>query len=220
MTLIKSNPEFKAQRSKFFCDNFNKSQKSLEEVNLIFRRIDLLCNAINEKTGKNIDAEEMYLMVISAINDDSYSLSDIDCTGLYDEMDQIFFRYLPTLYSSDTLPTLNKLRNIPRDVTISILSNTGFVKARTLKIALERIGLSEYFDFQLYSDEIGLSKPNLHLFNLMIENVREVRKEFTITQEILHIGDNPNADIFGACNAGLKSLLINSNDKTILNILN
>ncbi|RYD21052.1 MAG: HAD family hydrolase, partial [Spirochaetia bacterium] len=60
MTLIRSNPAFKLERTRFFYQHFNCKEKTLEEVGLVFRQIDVMCNAINEKTGGNIHAEEMY----------------------------------------------------------------------------------------------------------------------------------------------------------------
>lgn len=56
LTLIRSNPAFKQKRTEYFHQNFNYSHKSIDEVALAFRQIDIMCNTINEKTGKNIDA--------------------------------------------------------------------------------------------------------------------------------------------------------------------
>jgi putative hydrolase of the HAD superfamily len=65
LTLIKSNPYFKIERTKIFHRDFNPAGKSIDDVARAFRQVDLMCNAVNERTGKNIDADEMYLMVIS-----------------------------------------------------------------------------------------------------------------------------------------------------------
>ena len=51
LTLIKSNPRFKQERTSYFYEKFNTKNKSIEEVALIFRQVDLMVNAINEKTG-------------------------------------------------------------------------------------------------------------------------------------------------------------------------
>ena len=64
LTLIKSNPAFKTERTRIFFEDYNIAGKSIEEVAAAFRRVDLLGNAINERTGKNIDSDELYLMVI------------------------------------------------------------------------------------------------------------------------------------------------------------
>jgi putative hydrolase of the HAD superfamily len=219
LTLIKSHPSFKQERNRFFFDNFNQKGKSLEEVTKIFRQVDLMCNAINERTGNNLEAEEMYLMVISAMNDHAVSFHDIDLTKLYDEMEQLVFKHLPVIYCNNTSAALSRLKE--ENNTVSLLSNTAFIKGRTLREVLKRLEIHHLFDFQLYSDEVGMSKPNQELFQLMIRTVASSRNEQNINlKEIIHIGDNIKADIEGGSIAGISTLLINSNDKNILSLFN
>jgi putative hydrolase of the HAD superfamily len=219
LTLIKSNPYFKIERTKIFHRDFNPMGKSIDEVAKAFRQVDLMCNAVNESTGKNIDADEMYLMVISLINDNQLSLSDIDTGKLYQDMEKLLFYYMPLVYSSVTISTLQHLKN-KTGSTFSLLSNTGFIKGATLRKVLAELRMIEYFDFQLYSDEVSMSKPNPALFNLMLQNIKQVNinKDIRLS-DIIHIGDNPKADIEGARAAGIKSLLINSNNQSILALL-
>ncbi|PWK69225.1 putative hydrolase of the HAD superfamily [Mucilaginibacter oryzae] len=219
LTLIKSNPYFKVERTKIFHRDFNPSGKSIDDVARAFRQVDLMCNAVNERTGKNIDADEMYLMVISIINDNQYPLTDVDADKLYRDMEKLLFYYLPVIYSPVTIEVLHALKQ-KGDCTLSILSNTGFIKGQTLRKVMVNLGLHDFFSFQLYSDEEGMSKPNQTLFNLMIQNVKDCNKTKQIKPEnIIHIGDNPKADIEGANAAGLKSHLINSNNTSILSLL-
>ena len=220
LTLIKSNPLFKHERTRFFYNHFNQHQKTLEEVGRIFRKTDLLCNAINEKTGGNIDAEEMYLMVISEINDYGNDFGNIDLAGLYQEMDALVLKYLPVIYCSETVKTLRRIKE-SSDSTISLLSNTAFIKGSTLRRVLQELELEHFFDFQLYSDETGMSKPNEKMFRLMLENVATVRNDTAIPlSNIIHIGDNVKADINGAQVTGIRTLLVNSNNQCISSLLN
>ncbi|POY36982.1 dehalogenase [Solitalea longa] len=219
LTLIKSNPLFKTKRTLFFYENFNTKGKSLDEVGVVFRQVDLLCNSINEKTGGNIDAEEMYLMVISIINDYSICFDDVDINRLYEEMELLLFNFLPLVYCDQTLNVLERLKN-RENTTISLLSNTGFIKGRTLRKVLQELEVDQYLDFQLYSDEEGLSKPNEKLFQLMINEIKDFRKEEIINKkQIIHIGDNEHADFYGAQTIGVNSYLINSNNKSITSLI-
>lgn len=215
LTLIRSHPSFKRERDRFFYDNFNGKGKSLEEITRIFRQVDLMCNAINEKTGKNLEAEEMYLMVISAMNDYDYPFHALDMEALYTEVEQLVFKYLPVIYCNNTAAVLGKLKE---QYTLSLLSNTAFIKGKTLREVLKRLEIHDVFDFQLYSDEVGMSKPNQALFQMMIEKVNTGRS--VQLNEIIHIGDNIKADIEGANIAGISTLLVNSNNKSILSLLN
>ena len=219
LTLIKSNPIFKKERALFFYKHLNVANKSLEKVELIFRKVDLMSNAINQKTGGNLKAEEMYLMVIYEINGLNSTFEDLDMEWLLHEMELLFFQYIPTIYNSKTLSTLHKLKEIP-DVSMSILSNTAFIKGSTLRIVLEKLEMAHFFDFQLYSDEVSMSKPNYELFALMMEKIYYKRKhDNLIFDDIIHVGDNVIADIDGANTLGINSFLINSNDKTIDDLL-
>jgi putative hydrolase of the HAD superfamily len=214
LTLIKSNPLFKQRRSVVFYEQFNFQGKTLAEVETVFRQVDIMCNTINERTGKNIDADEMYLMVISLINDNRISLYDVDVNALYQQMEDLLLEHLPLVYCNSTAGVLSNLKE--QGATINILSNTGFIKGITLRKVLQELKLNMYFDFQLYSDEAGMSKPNPAFFKIMI-NQAIALKPMTLT-DIIHIGDNPKADIEGANATGINSMLVNANQVSITNL--
>ncbi len=213
-TLIKSNPVFKSKRALYFYEKINTKNKPLEEVEAIFRKVDLMCNAINEKTGNNICAEEMYGMVIYMLNDSMLHYDKDGLGNLYKEFEGLFFEFSPVLFNEQTLPTLEKLKE---DNTLSILSNTAFIKASSLRKLLNNLDIESYFSFQIYSDEVGLSKPNEAIFKLMLAETALLHNGI-LNNEILHIGDNAIADIAGANALGINTFLINSNDKIIANI--
>ena len=123
-------------------------KKTIEEVAHIFREVDLMGNAINEKTGKNIDAEELYLIVISRINENPSYVARIDLADLLLEMENLLFEHLPLLYADETYDTLAFLKNQP-NVTMNILSNTGFIKGSTLRKVLAKLRIADFFDFQI-----------------------------------------------------------------------
>lgn len=219
LTLIKSNPGFKTERTKIFHRDFNPANKSIDEVAHAFRQVDLMCNAVNERTGKNIDSDEMYLMVISLINNNQFNLHEVDTTRLYTEMEDLIFKYKPVLYSDETIEVLGHLKDLS-GITLSILSNTGFIRGFTLRKILMELKLHSYFDFQLYSDEVGLSKPNPDFFKLMLKKISEVNPANDANlKNIIHIGDNPKADIEGADAIGINSFLINSNHLPISSLI-
>jgi putative hydrolase of the HAD superfamily len=75
-----------------------------------------------------------------------------------------------------------------------------------LRRVLEYYELSDFFSFQLYSDEIGVCKPNNTAFELVFQKIRQQR---TIKKkDIVHIGDNQKADYNGAINYGFNAILI------------
>jgi putative hydrolase of the HAD superfamily len=218
LTLIKSNPTFKIERAKYFYTHHNFLNKPLAEITAVFRKVDLMVNSINERSGLNIDAEEMYLMVISIINDYSTDFSDIDISELYLKMELLLLENMPVVYCSESLAVLHRLKESGNSTT-SLLSNTGFIKGITLRKILQHLKLDQALDFQLYSDEVRMSKPNPKFFQLMLDTIDRNKHPSIKPHEIIHVGDNPVADCFGAECLGIKSLLINSNHLKISHLL-
>jgi putative hydrolase of the HAD superfamily len=218
LTLIKSNPTFKQERTRFFYENFNSKRKGLDEIAVIFRQVDLMVNAINEKTGKNVDADEMYLMVISLINNHDFNFHDVDLQLLEADMEALLFEHLPLVYCDNSLSVLSKIKEDGLS-SVNILSNTGFIKGKSLRKVIHHLGIDQFIDFILYSDEVRMSKPNAGFFKLMLDTIDKERHPELVLDEIIHVGDNPHADILGAKSVGIKSMLINSNHLSILNLL-
>ncbi|BFH72880.1 HAD-IA family hydrolase [Sulfurisphaera javensis] len=63
-----------------------------------------------------------------------------------------------------------------------------------------KLGLNKYFDFTIFSFEVGLVKPNPKIFSLVIRNFGKPR---------FHIGDIYEMDIKGARDAGIEGILLN-----------
>ncbi|KIA99082.1 phosphoglycolate phosphatase [Flavobacterium sp. KMS] len=203
LTLIKSNPEFKSKRNLLFKDFFDVDA-TIEKVNDVVRYYDVLCNNINERTGLNIDTYEIYYLILSALN---VNINDIDTTKLksfYNETELLFLKYKPELLYAN-IPQLFK-EITQQDKTINLLSNTAFIKGNTLRKILSHYELESYFQFQIYSDEVGLSKPNNEIFQLVFNQANEIKP--ITKKEILHIGDNIIADYNGAINFGFDAHLL------------
>lgn len=83
-----------------------------------------------------------------------------------------------------------------------IISN-GFVEIQQLK--LSRSGLLPYFDRCYFSEHIGAHKPARLFFDYAIQSSNAVKKQSLV------IGDNFEADIVGAKNAGIDQVYFNPN---------
>ena len=203
LTLIKSNPEFKNKRNSLFKDFF-EVDCSLEKVSEVIRYYDVLFNNINEKTGLNIDTFEIYYLILEALNVDLNSIEIEKLIEFYNESEILFMNYKPDLIYSNTQILFNQINE--KGITISILSNTAFIKGTTLRKLLKHYELDNFLLFQIYSDETGYSKPNIEIFKLVydeIEKVKSIEKN-----KVLHVGDNKVADYDGAINFGFDSLLV------------
>ena len=86
---------------------------------------------------------------------------------------------------------------------IGLISNTGKTPGVILRLLLKDLGLFEYFNDLVFSDEIGIIKPNPFIFHSAAERLR-----FKM-EECLFIGDMTESDYKGALNAGMKGYLFN-----------
>ncbi|MBE8725742.1 HAD family hydrolase [Flavobacterium hungaricum] len=203
LTLIRSNPEFKKKRNLLFKDFF-AIDAPIEKVTEVVRYYDVLCNNINEKTGLNLSTYEIYYLILSALGVDLQVNGVEKLSEFYNETETLFFNYKPELIFPEIKRQFEEITS--QGKTVNILSNTGFVKGKSLRKLLSYYELSDSISFQIYSDETGFSKPNAAIFQLVfdqVNNSREVQKN-----EILHIGDNSIADYNGALKFGFNAYLL------------
>ena len=207
LTLIKSNPLFKPARIEYFFENYNFTKKTKVEIKKIFRKVDLMCNLINEKVGKNVDAMEMYLMVLYLLDEKDHVIDAIEMAELYQQMEELVLENTPILLNQNIRPTLIRIRE--QGATTSILSNTGFIKGTTLRKVLTKLKILDLFDFVIFSDEIDMSKPNDKIYELLYNEVKVLKKSNSIKKEkIVHLGDNYTADYLGAKNFGFNAVFV------------
>lgn len=214
LTLIRSNPEFKKKRDQLVKDFFSLSQP-VEVISTHFRQWDIRFTAIDEITGKNMDAEEMIAIILSSLDHDLKNLNPSFIGNFLIRQDELFIQYHPALIEPSLKEHLHNLADL--GMSFSILSNTGFIKGKTLRFLLDHLGVGSCFNFQLYSDEICCSKPSAQAYDELYKNVSMLRQ--INRHNILHIGDNPHADAFGANSAGMQSAVINSNNRSLLQLV-
>jgi len=218
LTIIKSNPNFKKLRAQYLFEHYNFKKKTIQEIEQIIRNVDVWANKTNEVTGKNIDSDELYSLVLSLVNNGELHFSQVELTSIIQELENLLFENLPMVYSDEIIPTLTQIKS-KENTSTSLLSNTGFIPSHVLCIVLEKLNLTPFFDFQMYSDEYNMSKPNLDFFKMMHQKVNNLRKSEIDKSEIIHVGDNPIADIKGAKEYGIQSLLVHSNNISIKQLL-
>ena len=100
-------------------------------------------------------------------------------------------------YSKDVLTQLETIKT-----RIGLISNTGRTPGRVLRSVLSDLGVLEFFDVTLFSNEVGWLKPHPEIFN---QASQKLDAPFS---EMLHVGDDIKADIEGARCAGMHTLLI------------
>jgi putative hydrolase of the HAD superfamily len=101
----------------------------------------------------------------------------------------------PRLIEADVAQTLATLRTGYR---LMCISNTGYASGATMRQNLEKIGVAQHFDAMVFSDEVGVAKPDPKIFEVAAARLG------LQPSEILHIGDSQVSDIGGGKAAGYR----------------
>jgi putative hydrolase of the HAD superfamily len=107
---------------------------------------------------------------------------------------------IPPNLSADALSVLEAVRD--RGYKIGLISNTGRSPGDALRRLLDTYGVLKFFDATVFSNEVKRRKPDRTIFDraadlLSAENAT-----------VVHVGDNPEADFWGAKNAGMHAILL------------
>jgi len=108
---------------------------------------------------------------------------------------------LPVLYPhlAQTLAHLRKA-----GYRIGLVSNTGRTWGRYLRPIQDELGIGKYFDVRVFSDEIRARKPDRRIFDRALERLHME------PEEVVHIGDDVEADVAGAKGTGMRAVWFNT----------
>jgi putative hydrolase of the HAD superfamily len=80
-----------------------------------------------------------------------------------------------------------------RGYRLHVLSNNSSI----LPLQLELIDTTDYFDTISWSEEMGVEKPDVRIFQLTLERIGAA------PEEVVYVGDSYEADVAGATGAGI-----------------
>lgn len=113
-------------------------------------------------------------------------------TLLHDYETQFRHSCIPFPYLKETITLLQK-----QDYLLGMITNG---RETFQSRSIQGLGIHDYFDTILISETEQLRKPQPEIFQ------RALFRLSVTAQESVYIGDNPEADIIGAKNAGLKTI--------------
>jgi putative hydrolase of the HAD superfamily len=109
------------------------------------------------------------------------------------------FRVPPKL-NEDAPALLQELRN--RGYKIGLISNTGRSPGEALRRLLQTYGILKFFNATVFSNEVLRRKPDKTIFE------HAARLLGAESRDMVHVGDDPGADIWGAKQAGMRAILL------------
>ncbi len=124
-------------------------------------------------------------------------ISEVDLIRVVDK-----FESLELGHELDFAPNIKEvLSELSKEYQLGVISDTIFTPGKNLRKILSKKTILDNFDFCLFSDEFGASKPSRRIFE-------EAVRLFSVkSYEVAHVGDREHNDIIGAKESGLKSIL-------------
>lgn len=150
--------------------------------------------------------------------EEKISKSDLRYGRLKDTFDELSFSVTDDFINQlaidyiDVLPTKNYLfegaiellEYLHQKYNLHIITN-GFEEVQNLK--LQKSGIDKYFKEVITSESVGVKKPNPLVFEFALKKAKALAIESCM------IGDNLEADVFGAINCGISSIHFNVGEK-------
>jgi len=92
------------------------------------------------------------------------------------------------------------VRGLAQKYRLAVICDTGYSPGRVLRVLLERHRMLTDFEYLFFSDEHGMSKPDVRVFQ------RTLRELGISGRQAAHIGDIQRTDIAGAQAAGMAAV--------------
>lgn len=202
-TLIKANPLFVEARTLLFM----KSLKHDDNISMKVAKdsIDIGADKYSESTGIDMDFYTRMELLIKEIGKKPEDFSKNFLDEIRNELSELLTANLPHYIEDNILDTFKQLKD--RGIKIALVSNTGFLHGDTVRKALEKMGIMEFVDYYVFSNEVGISKPHPHIFRNL------VTQSGINYNEIIHIGDSIKADYQGAWKSGIHSILFDPKNR-------
>ncbi len=102
------------------------------------------------------------------------------------------------------------LRKLSMDYKVCLVSN--FTYAPVIYAGLRKLGINQFFNAVLVSEEVGWRKPHMKIFEKTLRRLGLQR------EEVVYVGDSPLEDIKGAKDVGMKTIFIPSQFYSIENL--
>jgi len=90
-----------------------------------------------------------------------------------------------------------------RGIRLGIICDVGFTPSPVLLGHLERHGVLKYFDHWSFSDEVGVYKPDVRIFDHALEGLGRPDPA-----RCVHVGDRRRTDVAGAQAVGIRAVRI------------
>ena len=177
-------------------EKYNLPGKGINSVDVFLKEYFIINNKIWSDYGKGlIDKDTMRYKRFY----DAFSLFEINDKTFAENFANDYSKITP--YKTNLFPHAIEVLDYLQDkYTLHIITN-GFAETQDIKI--KQAGLRKYFDNVITSEAAGFKKPDVRIFEYALKTTNaDIDKS-------LMIGDNLDADIIGAREAGIHQIYFN-----------
>lgn len=205
-TLLLEKNGWNFRRTSARCKNLAKTlyrfniEISVDQFKLAFKKMRHWLERI-WKTNNEVTHLDQIQFIIKTASKDSVTIKEEWIGDLSAAYVSPLFEVAPYL-NPDACGVLRWLKD--RNKLIGLICNTGLTPGFGLRNFLAREGIAQYFDLMLFSDEVGIRKPNSGIFQIATRRLQ------VKPYEVVHIGDNLKSDMWGAKNAGFKAIYLST----------
>ena len=165
-----------------------------EQIDEAYRYVWKRCHELYWSADKDIPTRKQIVHFLEALDRE---VDEATMQALEDAYATVAVEIMPHLVAGAG----EVLRDLSSRFALGLISNTGRTPGSALRTILERLNVAHYFDAMVFSNEHGECKPQLSIF----EAVRAaLGLQF---KEMLFVGDNLYADIYGAQRCGMRAVL-------------
>ncbi|SDS03738.1 putative hydrolase of the HAD superfamily [Paraoerskovia marina] len=199
LTLVRSNPDFKRARAAAFHEVLGLTGP-VDDFAATLREADRRTDRECERTGVDLDVRHRVgAALVAAGRSDVVDAPTV--RRLLEAQDALVEAHPPRAMHPGLAEGLAALS---ARVPLAVTSNTGMIPGVTMRRVLARLGLLDPFVVTTFSDEVGRAKPDPAIFRATVDALG------VPASTVLHVGDNPEADVAGATAAGLVPCLVDS----------
>jgi FMN phosphatase YigB (HAD superfamily) len=152
-----------------------------------------------QKTPGALDAVEFL------ISEFGYELNEDQKNELAELIDDAMVTYPPAPIEG-MVEAVNKLAEV---FPLALICDTGLSGSKNVTRLIENWGLADVIKVRVFSDQVGVSKPNKKMFFTALEGINVPQ------HRVVHIGDMDPTDIKGAKDLGMAAIRFDGGkDKT------
>ncbi|MHA2313441.1 MAG: HAD family hydrolase [Candidatus Thorarchaeota archaeon] len=211
-TILIDTPEFDETRKKIRMKGFHRilgSQgldTSLEDLHNAYDRSRKVLEDI-WFTNEEIAPSDQIKVILDLAGSVIWEEFDDDVLSeLEMEYGSAILRDLPQL-DEEIVGILQACKD--KNLKVGLICNVGRSSGRYLTKTLEELGIVSYFDSLIFSNEIGVRKPDPRIFRIALGKLG------TTPDHTVHVGDELMSDVLGAKNVGIRAIWVNRSKEQI-----